>query len=82
MDSAVYKNVQNVSIAELFLEDITQHPLADEMFYNVQNKTIFGCEKRNTYQVPPLVMQCIDGDTLHNLHEVFFTFCFLSDATS
>jgi glycerophosphoryl diester phosphodiesterase len=69
--SAVYKNVQNVSIAELFLEDITQHPLADEMFFNVQNKTIFGCEKLNTYQVPPLVMQCFDGVTLHNLHKGF-----------
>jgi glycerophosphoryl diester phosphodiesterase len=67
----VYLHQQNVSLSDLFIEDINQHPHADEMFFNVGKKTIFGCESHDTYQVPPLVIQCFDGETLRHLRKGF-----------
>ncbi len=63
----IYQQLQNTSLADVFLEDLAQHPHADEMFFNVGNNTVFGCEMDDSYQVPPLVIQCFDGETLKHL---------------
>ena len=61
----------NVSLADIFIEEMKQHPHADEMFFNTKNQTKFGCEERGSYQVPPLVVQSFRGQTLHYLYTQF-----------
>lgn len=63
----IYTHAQNTSLADLFIEEMNKHPHAGEMFFNAENTTTFGCEKHNTYQVPPLVVECFDGNTLEKL---------------
>jgi glycerophosphoryl diester phosphodiesterase len=59
----------NISLADLFLEEMGMFPHSDEMFFNQNEKTTFGCEEPNGYQVPPLVLQCFHGDTMRYLHD-------------
>jgi glycerophosphoryl diester phosphodiesterase len=62
---------QNVSLADILIEEMKQHDHADEMFFNTKNQTKFGCEERDSYQVPPLVVQSFHSETLHRLSTQF-----------
>lgn len=65
---------QNVSLADLLLDEMDQHPHAGEMFFNTKNQTNFGCEAEDSYQVPPFVVQCFHAETLHYLYTQFLHF--------
>ncbi|GFH61796.1 hypothetical protein CTEN210_18272 [Chaetoceros tenuissimus] len=70
---AEFKNPQyylqqlNISLVDIFLQEMDRNEYADKMFFNTKNQTKFGCERMNEYQVPPLVIQCFDIETLREM---------------
>ncbi len=59
----------NVSIADLFLNELASHPKASELLFD----HVDLCEglKYNEYRVPPLVLQSFEGETLLYLRRKF-----------
>ena len=66
-DPQYYLQELNTSLVDIFLKEMEQNKHADKMFFNTKNQTHFGCERMGEYQVPPLVIQCFDAETLHEM---------------
>ncbi|KAL7482829.1 hypothetical protein ACHAW6_008487 [Cyclotella cf. meneghiniana] len=63
------KDDANVSIADLFLDELANHPKASELLFD--NATLCQTLKNDEYRVPPLVVQSFEGDTLKYLRTMF-----------
>lgn len=59
-----------INVADLLISEIKNNPTARDMFLNMHECANL---KADEYQVPPLVLQCFDRDTLAYLHEQFTT---------
>ena len=59
-----------INIADLLIAELKGNPTAREMFLDMHECVHL---KADEYQVPPLVLQCFDRDTLAYLHEQFST---------
>ena len=59
-----------INIADLLIAELKSNPTAREMFLDMHECVHL---KADAYQVPPLVLQCFDRDTLAYLHEQFST---------
>lgn len=59
-----------INIADLFIAEMKSNDKAREMFLEMRECANL---KADEYQVPPLVLQCFDGETLTYLHEQFTT---------
>jgi len=59
-----------INVADLLIKEIKNNPTAKEMFLSMHECANL---KADEYQVPPLVLQCFDRDTLAYLHKQFTT---------
>ena len=67
---AFLKQDAGIDVADLLLAELKGNPTAREMFLDMHECAHL---KADEYQVPPLVLQCFDRDTLAYLHEKFST---------
>lgn len=58
---------QNISLVDSFINEMTAHPHSNDLFFNTNNETDYGCNKKHSYQVPPLVVQCFHSQTLKDV---------------
>ena len=59
-----------INVADLLIGEIKNNPTARDMFLSMHECANL---KADEYQVPPLVLQCFDRNTLAYLHEQFTT---------
>ena len=59
----------NVSLADLFLDELAQHPKASELLFD--HVTLCDGLRYDEYRVPPLVLQSFEGDVLEYLRMKF-----------
>lgn len=64
------RNHLNISIADLFIQELNQHPQSKQYFFNASE-----CQNRkyDEYIMPPLVIQCFDTDTLSYLYNTMIS---------
>ena len=67
--SSFFQQDANVSIADVFLDELAHHEKASELLFD--HVTLCDGLKYDEYQVPPLVVQSFDGDTLLYLRSMF-----------
>jgi len=67
--SQFFEDDANISIADLFLDELATHPKASELLFDHVNL----CEnlKHDEYRVPPLVVQAFEGGVLEYLRKRF-----------
>ena len=68
--SKFFEEDANVSIANVFLDELAHHEKASELLFN-RYVTLCDGLKYDEYQVPPLVVQSFDGETLRYLRQMF-----------
>jgi len=59
----------NISLADLFLDELAQHPKASELLFD--HVTLCEGLRYDEYRVPPLVLQSFEGDVLEYLRNKF-----------
>ncbi|KAL3795894.1 hypothetical protein HJC23_002165 [Cyclotella cryptica] len=64
-----FKDDANVSIADLFLDELASHPKASELLFD--HVTLCQGLQNDEYRVPPLVVQSFEGYTLEYLRSMF-----------
>lgn len=67
--SSFFREDANVSIADLFLDELASHPHASELLFD--HVTLCQGLKYDEYRVPPLVVQSFEGSTLEYLRMQF-----------
>jgi glycerophosphoryl diester phosphodiesterase len=67
--SAFFEQDANVSIADLFLDELASHPHASELLFD--HTTLCDGLKDDEYRVPPLVVQSFDGSVLEYIRGQF-----------
>jgi len=68
--SHYFQDDGNISLADLFLDELAQHPKASELLFD----HVTLCEeglRYDEYRVPPLVIQSFEGDVLESLRTKF-----------
>ena len=61
----------NISIADLFIEELAQHPKASDLLFD--HLTLCDGLKHDEYRVPPLVVHSFEADVLEYLRTTFKT---------
>jgi len=67
--SQFFQEDANVSIADLFIDELATHPLASELLFD--HVTMCDNLKHDEYRVPPLVVQAFEGEVLEYLRNKF-----------
>lgn len=67
--SAFFEEDANISIADLFLDELASHPHASELLFD--HVTLCEGLKYDEYRVPPLVVQSFEGTILEYLRMQF-----------
>ena len=67
--SQFFEKDANISIADLFLDELANHDKASELLFD--HVTLCEGLKYDEYRVPPLVVQSFDGATLEYLRTMF-----------
>jgi len=67
--SQFFRDDANISLAELFLDELANHPKASELLFD--HVTLCEGLRYDEYRVPPLVIQSFEGDILEYLRRRF-----------
>ncbi|KAL7524647.1 hypothetical protein ACHAXR_000660, partial [Thalassiosira sp. AJA248-18] len=67
--ASFFKEDANISIADLFLEELASHPKASELLFD--HITLCDNLKHDEYRVPPLVIHSFEADVLEYLRVRF-----------
>lgn len=67
--SQFFQEDANVSIADLFIDELAKHPRASDLLFD--HVTLCDGLKHDEYRVPPLVIQSFESDVLEYLRSKF-----------